>query len=108
MGSRNLKRTKKLHSENPNCYWCEKETFFNSENGVQKHDTATLDHVYSKFQTAIRIFENPTVLVCYECNQFRNDQEQQANVIEKYQDRSVFYRKVKFINGKRKLKFIMN
>jgi hypothetical protein len=76
MPSTQAKLTKRMHNKDPHCHWCGKETFFNSVNGLQYHDTATTDHVYSKRHMAIRIFYNPKVLACYECNQRRNDEEQ--------------------------------
>jgi hypothetical protein len=69
---------KRLLKKGNTCHWCGKEVFRNCIDGIQKHDTATVDHVYSKLQMHTRIFENPKVLACYECNQLRNDIEQRT------------------------------
>lgn len=64
--------------KNPCCHWCGCETVINNrlDNGSQKDNAATLDHLFSNLDLR-RLLKggNKLVLACYKCNQRRNNAE---------------------------------
>lgn len=69
-----------LFTADPHCYWCGRLTVWvTPANGVLAPDTATVDHVVSKYN---RPWNSPTdlVLACFECNQRRSVEEQRERL----------------------------
>lgn len=84
---------KKLHAENPNCYWCGKATVLRkrSGRGKQKPDDATLEHLISKLSPDTAQRQNPDNmrLACYACNHQRGEDEVNAFPKEMWRLRSM-------------------
>ena len=73
----NRDRVKELWNLHPYCYWCEKITVVQISDEPQKPETATFDHIYSKFHPLRKteLGEKVGVLSCYACNQKRGRDE---------------------------------
>jgi 5-methylcytosine-specific restriction endonuclease McrA len=73
-----------LWNEDPHCYWCGVFTEEPIQNGGRlSDDTATLDHLYTRYEMEKRVSEgNPFVLACNKCNHDRGEAATQAQPIE--------------------------
>ena len=73
-------RRRRLWEENPQCHWCKRETIWSAnENGVNPPNSATIDHIYSRYNIKRRepniTKEQRYVLACQECNHRRAREE---------------------------------
>lgn len=78
---RDLRRRRRALWEKDNrCHWCGIETIWSeNSNGINPADSATLDHIYSKYHPK-RLKPNTTreiryVLACQQCNHKRGREE---------------------------------
>lgn len=79
-GKKNRKVLDRLLSYTSKCHYCKQRVLITSQpNGVQRHNTATVDHVYSHNDIRRLIDNNhkKVVLACNKCNNSRNEVENQ-------------------------------
>lgn len=77
MAGNNTKRRRLLFARNPHCFWCGKLTVLDMTSKL-KHDSATVDHLYSRLHPeryAPRRRAATTVLACNQCNKGRSHAE---------------------------------
>lgn len=77
MGQNNSVKRQQLFRLTPHCFWCGKLTRLEIEAKL-KHDTATVDHLYSRLhpdRKAARRGRGRLVLACNQCNKDRSNAE---------------------------------
>lgn len=76
MAATNTRRRIILFKRNPHCFWCGKLTVFKVSKKL-KHDTATVDHLYSRLhpERYTKRRRAMTVLACNQCNRARGQAE---------------------------------
>lgn len=90
-------RKKKLKEWNkdPHCRYCGVETVLEVKKGEDMDYLATIDHVYSRLSDKRRSENNHRekrrILVCFKCNQYRNDLEISKLPIEELWRRAGHY-----------------
>lgn len=77
MSQTNTASRQRLFRHNPHCFWCGKLTMLSVEVRL-KHDTATVDHLYSRLhpnRKVARQGRGRLVLACNQCNKDRSNAE---------------------------------
>ena len=64
----------RMHTQDPNCYWCGRTTRYGMRGyvrqGLHPHD-ATVDHLYGRATPERQAGDVSVVLACRDCNQKR-------------------------------------
>lgn len=77
MTSSNRNRKLYLLRKDPHCYWCGREVFDHdlSHKSHPPYNTATVDHLITRYSSVRGEVKGETVLSCWKCNNDRSKQE---------------------------------
>lgn len=91
-----------MWNDNPHCHWCGRLTTLKGRAEQRlTPETATLDHLYSRFDArrkeVNRTTEKRRLLACYECNQRRCREAVAASNTEKEKRRRLSAQGIQFV-----------